>query len=188
MSLEIWFGPMFAGKSSAIIGTIRRNAFIRRTTLCLTHSLDTRYSDNSRIVTHDMVSYPAKAVSELMPLLESADFKDATCIIVEEAQFFKDLRNFALEAVEKHGKHLICVGLNGDAERKPFGEVIDLVPYADHVKHFSAMCAVCCDGTAGIFSFRSTKEVKEQVFVGADQHYIALCRRHYLLATQEKLD
>jgi thymidine kinase len=188
MSLEIWFGPMFAGKSSAIIGTLRRNAFIRRTTLCITHSLDKRYSDNSRIVTHDMVSYPAKAVSELMPLLESADFKEAACIIVEEAQFFKDLRNFALEAVEKHGKHLICVGLNGDAERKPFGEVIDLVPYADHVKHFSALCSACSDGTAGIFSFRSTKQVKEQVFVGAEQHYMALCRRHYLLATQEKLD
>jgi len=187
MSLEIWFGPMFAGKSSAIIGTLRRNAFIRRATLCITHSLDKRYSDNSRIVTHDMVSYPAKAVSDLMPLLETADFKGAACIIVEEAQFFKDLRNFALEAVEKHGKHLICVGLNGDAERKPFGEVIDLVPYADHVKHFSALCSACCDGTAGVFTFRSTKDIKEQVFVGADQHYMALCRRHYLLATQEKL-
>ena len=185
MSLELWLGPMFAGKSSAIIGTLRRHAFIKRKTFCITHTLDTRYtagaSSKSQIVSHDQESYPAKALSELMPVIELPEFKDAACIIVEEAQFFPDLRDFALEAVEKYGKHVICVGLNGDAERRPFGQLIELIPYTDVVKHFHALCALCCDGTPGIFTHKVDKLV-EQVFVGADDHYKALCRRHYLSA------
>jgi thymidine kinase len=116
-----------------------------------------------------------------MPVIELPEFKDAACIIVEEAQFFPDLRDFALEAVEKYGKHVICVGLNGDAERRPFGQLIELIPYTDVVKHFHALCALCCDGTPGIFTHKVDKLV-EQVFVGADDHYKALCRRHYLSA------
>ena len=53
MSLELLIGPMFAGKSSHILGTLRRHVFIGRNTLCITSSLDNRYSAAGRIVTHD---------------------------------------------------------------------------------------------------------------------------------------
>jgi thymidine kinase len=181
MSLDLYLGPMFAGKSSAAIGLIRRNAIIGRRTLCITSQLDTRYTNEPQIVSHNMEMSPAVAVATLKPLLETASFADAACIIVEEAQFFPDLKEFVLKAVEEHGKHVVCVGLDGDAERKPFGALNELLPYCDSVQKFKALCKQCGDGTAAIFTHRFEK-APQQISVGDGNQYAPLCRRHYLEA------
>lgn len=180
MSLELYLGPMFAGKSSAILGIIRRNEVIKRATLCLTSALDKRYTTEARIVSHNKESYPAVAVSELTPLLETPDFAAAKCIIIEEAQFFPDLRIFTLEAVETYGKHVICVGLDGDSERRPFGQLLELIPYSDKVQKFTALCTRCGDGTEAIFTYRKAGSPGAQIAVGGQDTYQPVCRRHYL--------
>ena len=180
MSLELYLGPMFAGKSSAILGVIRRNEVIHRTTLCITSALDKRYTTEARIVSHNKESYPAVAVNELTPLLETPNFAAAKCIIIEEAQFFSDLRSFALEAVETHGKHVICVGLDGDSERRPFGQLLELVPYSDKVQKFTALCTRCGDGTDAIFTYRKAGSPGTQIAVGGQDTYEPVCRRHYI--------
>jgi thymidine kinase len=186
MSLELYLGPMFAGKSSAILGILRRHAFIRRRTLCLTSSLDKRYSNDAKIVSHNQESYPATAVKELYDCIDTPEFHEASCIIIEEAQFFPDLKRFALTAVEVYGKEVICVGLDGDSERRPFGQLLDLVPYADNIEKFAALCSHCADGTAAIFSHRKVGSSEQQVSVGSSEQYEALCRKHYLAATAAK--
>jgi thymidine kinase len=182
MSLELYIGPMFAGKSSAILGILRRHAFIRRNTLCLTSSLDTRYSPDARIVSHNQESYPATALKYLYDCIDTEAFRSAACIIIEEAQFFTDLKKFALTAVEVYNKHVICVGLDGDSERRPFGQLLDLVPYADKIEKFAALCSRCADGTAAIFSHRKPGAPDTQVSVGSTDQYEALCRKHFLAA------
>lgn len=182
MSLDLYIGPMFAGKSSSIIGILRRHAFIGRNTICFTSSLDTRYSSEGSIVSHDKVQYPATALSTLLPQIDSLKFRAAHCIIVEEAQFFPDLKEFVLAAVETYGKYVICVGLDGDAERRPFGQLLDLIPFADSVVKFKAYCSRCCNGTEAIFTHRKVGPSETQISVGAADEYEALCRMHYLAA------
>ncbi|NBO71884.1 hypothetical protein EBV26_15620 [bacterium] len=182
MSLELYIGPMFAGKSSSIISILRRNAFIHRPTLCITNSLDRRYTLEAKVVSHDMDTYPATAVSTLLPLLESPQFHAAKCIIIDEAQFFTDLKEFVVTAVDIHEKDIICVGLDGDSERNPFGQIIDLVPYADTITKLKAFCTQCADGTHGIFSYRRAWAPQTQINVGTNDQYEALCRKHYLAA------
>ena len=182
MSLDLYIGPMFAGKSSSVIGIIRRHAFIGRKTICFTSSLDTRYSSEGSIVSHDQVKYPAKALSLLLPQLDSLEFRQADCIIVEEAQFFPDLKDFVLAAVETYSKHVICVGLDGDAERRPFGQLLDLIPFSDSVVKFKAYCSRCTNGTDAIFTHRKAGPSETQISVGAAEEYEALCRIHYLAA------
>lgn len=184
MRLELYIGPMFAGKSSYIIGILRRHTFIGRRTICFTSSLDTRYSSEGHVVSHDKIQYPAKAVRILLPELDTDTFRQAHCIIVEEAQFFSDLKEFVLAAVETHGKDVICVGLDGDAERKPFGQLLELIPFADSVVKLKAYCSHCSDGTDAIFSHRKTGISETQISVGASETYEALCRKHYLEAKQ----
>ena len=186
MSLELYMGPMFAGKSSSIISILRRNYFIRRSTLCITHSLDTRYSEEGRVVSHDKESYPAISISNLISLINTTSFTDAQCIIIDEAQFFPGLKLFVLEAVDIYNKDVICVGLDGDSERKPFGQLVDLVPHADNITKFKAFCTHCNDGTRAIFSYRRHGVPLTQISVGANEQYEALCRKHYLAA--RKLD
>jgi thymidine kinase len=185
MSLELYLGPMFAGKSSAVLGVIRRNLIIGRPTLCLTSALDKRYTAEAKIVSHNKDSYPATAVDRLCPLLGTVDFQRAECIIVEEAQFFTDLRPFVLAAVEEFGKAVICVGLDGDSDRRPFGQLLDLVPYADKIHKFTALCRRCGDGTDALFTFRKAGAPSTQIAVGSQDTYEPLCRLHYLEATHD---
>jgi thymidine kinase len=176
---------MFAGKSSAVLGVIRRNAIIGRPTLCLTSALDKRYTAEAKIVSHNKDSYPATAVNTLVPMLNSAEFQKADCVVVEEAQFFSDLRPFVLSAVEEFGKAVICVGLDGDSERRPFGQLLDLVPYADKIHKFTALCRRCGDGTEAIFTFRRAGAPQTQIAVGTEDTYEPLCRHHYLEAAHD---
>jgi thymidine kinase len=185
MSLELYFGPMFAGKSSTILGIIWRNKVIHRTTLCITSSLDKRYSQEARITSHNQESHPAVAVDMLMPLLDTPSFRAAHCLIIEEAQFFPDLLDFVVRAVDHHHKHVVCVGLDGDFERKPFGKLLDLIPYADKVEKLKALCMRCRDGTEAAFTHRKAGPLTCQVSVGGQDQYEPLCRRHYLEGRKE---
>ena len=177
MSLDLYIGSMFSGKSSAVIAALRRKAVVGIHTMCITHSADTRYAENS-IASHNGESYPATAVSELMPLLKSDEFSTSNYVIIEEANFFPDLKQFVLRAVETLGKNVLCVGLDGDYERKPFGQLLDLIPYADDIKKFKALCSICKDGTEACFTDRIS-EATDQLVVGGTDKYQALCRLHF---------
>jgi len=179
MSLDLYIGSMFSGKSSAVIAAIRRNAVVGIKTMCITHKADTRYKKNA-IVSHNGESYPATAVSELLPLLISNEFRSCSHVIIEEANFFQDLKQFVVCSVDILKKHVICVGLDGDFERKPFGQLLDLIPYADDVKKFKALCSICRNGTEACFTDRICANVTEQLVVGGTDEYQALCREHFL--------
>jgi thymidine kinase len=185
MSLELYIGPMFAGKSSTILGIVHRNTVIGRSTLCITNALDTRYSEEGAITSHNLISHPALALSALMPVLKLPAFRDASSVIIEEAQFFPDLVPFVLAAVDEHRKDVVCVGLDGDSNRRPFGRILDLVPFADKVKKLTALCTQCRDGTAAIFTHRKEGAPQGQVAVGGQDKYEPMCRKHYLAAMAE---
>ena len=184
MSLELYLGPMWAGKSSTVLGTLRRYKSIGWNILVLTAAADTRYG-TEMIVSHDKDSYPARSISALLPLLNDVEYSGAQLIVIEEAQFLPDLYEFVLAAVEKDAKHVICVGLDGDSDRKPFGDLLRLVPLCDKLTKLTALCSDCKDGTPALFSFyKNLKSV--QVQVGASEQYEPLCRKHFLRKTEAK--
>ena len=187
MSLELYIGPMFAGKSTEILGIIRRNKCIGRKTVCITHSIDTRYSTTGQIVSHNKDAAPALATDKLANLFHHPLVREADCIIVEEAQFFADLKAFVLPLVDTLQKHVICVGLDGDSNRAPFGQVLDLVPHADEIHKMKALCTRCADGTAALFTYRAPGAPTTQINVGTAATYEALCREHFLECEVDKL-
>ena len=170
---------MFSGKSTAVIGLLRRNRVIGRKTLCITSILDNRYTLDPRITSHDYESHPALAGRTLEPFLTNPKFMEADCVIIEEAQFFPDLVGFVLNAVEQLGKDVICVGLDGDSNRLPFGQLVALIPYCDSVKKLKALCSRCGDGTEAIFTFRKSGD-PNQISVGGPESYEPRCRWHFL--------
>jgi thymidine kinase len=187
MSLELLIGPMFAGKSSAIQSIVRRHESMGWSVFVVTNSMDTRYSDTPAVVNHDKIAIPAVAVKELLPLLTSADYIRARLVVIEEAQFFPDLLEFVRCVVDRDRKHCVVVGLDGDAERRPFGQVLDLVPHCDRVTKLTAMCKRCGDGTPALFTFAAASRAAEAnatgvPCVGSDDLYVPLCRKHYLAA------
>jgi thymidine kinase len=178
MSLNLVLGPMWAGKSSYILSKIRRYRAIGWEVYVITNALDHRYG-NYVISNHDNDQFPAVSVRNLLPLRDEQKYKEAKLIILEEAQFFQDLVSFVLKAVEEDGKHLIVVGLDGDSERRPFGDILKLIPYCDSVEKITSLCSECGDGTHALFSYRCI-HTSEQVAVGAEDMYKPLCRKHYI--------
>lgn len=178
MSLEIIVGPMFAGKSSYLLSTIRRYTAIGWSVLTITSDIDTRYATNA-ICSHNQEKYPARAVKLLMPLLQDTQYESANLIIIEESQFFDDLIEFVLHSVEHKNKFVVVVGLDGDSERRPFGKILELIPYCDKVTKVTSLCKLCGNGTPALFTHRKSPTT-DVINVGAAEQYEALCRKHYL--------
>jgi thymidine kinase len=180
MSLELIIGPMFAGKSSAIIRIVNRYRSIGYPILLVSHAADTRYGSEPMVVNHDNVRVPCFHWSDLVSHVEDAEYKAAKLVIIEEAQFFPRLREFVVRAVDIDRKDVIVVGLDGDADRKPFGEILELVPLADRVEKVRAFCADCSNGTEALFSYCKKADRVGQVCVGGADTYMPLCRYHYV--------
>jgi len=192
MSLELLLGPMFAGKSSALQTIVRRHRALGWPVMVITHAMDKRYGEDPQIVNHDLQRLPAIATDALVPLLSHSEYGSSKLIVVEEAQFFPDLVPFVLQAVDEDQKHVVVVGLDGDAERRPFGSVLDLVPYADRITKLTALCHLCADGTPAIFTHAHKEDAVEATAdgkpcVGAADKYTPMCRKHYLVARCKKM-
>jgi len=174
MSLRLVVGPMFAGKTTEIQAVIKRYKFVGRQVLVIKPAMDNRYSGDSAIVSHDQVSLEAVSVHDLKDALELADFKTASVIAIDEAQFFTGLCKFIETSIES-GKDVIVVGLDGDAEGRPFTEVLELVAIADSVDKKTALCVHC--GSPAMFTC-SLKKRENRLEVGGADMYEPTCRKH----------
>ena len=180
MSLEIITGCMFSGKSSYLLSSIRKYREIGWSIYIITSSFDKRYTTETKIVNHNQESCNAdSAVEKLSDVSNKKDYLDAKVVIIEEAQFYPDLVEFVLEAVEVYDKHVIVAGLDGDASRKPFGKLLDLIPYADTIIKLKALCKKCGDGTEALFTSKKVHD-SNIVDIGSSDKYEALCRKHYI--------
>jgi thymidine kinase len=181
MSLDIIIGPMFSGKSSRILSIVSRYEAIKTPILVIKHSSDTRYEfGHTDVVTHDKRKVPCISVQNLFYEEVMDRIGAYQVIIVDEAQFFDRLVPFVEHVVDTLGKNLYLVGLDGDSNRRRFGELLDCIPLADRVEKISAFCHRCSDGTPGLFSYRRKGPGDQQVIVGGPERYQSLCRKCYL--------
>jgi len=179
MSLEVVMGPMFSGKTSYIYSIVKRYRSIGVPVVVIKPTSDNRYSILPEIVTHDGFKFECVLTNRnLMEL--NHEFTKARVIVIEEAQFFDDLELFVRCMVESFKKNVIVVGLDGDYNRKPFGQVLQCIPIADKVTKLTALCSRCSDGTPALFSHRKVEE-SGQVLVGSTDKYEPLCRECYLM-------
>lgn len=181
MSLDIVLGPMFAGKSSYILTLVSRHNAIGTPVLVIKHSSDNRYLyGETSIVTHDQRHAVCSTVQSLNNGVLLDRVRQHRVIIVDEAQFFSGLVAFVEWAVDVEGKQVYLMGLDGDSNRKPFGEILECIPLADRIERLTAFCKRCGNGTPGIFTYRRQGPADQQVIVGGLDMYEASCRECYL--------
>jgi thymidine kinase len=172
--LEIWLGPMFSGKTTQLIQTYKKYAYIGKQVVVVNYAEDRRYHD-TMLSTHDKIMIPCIQSHSLVDIRDRLTAADV--IIINEGQFFGDLYKIVLELVDLYRKSVYICGLDGDFQRKPFGKILDLIPHCDKITKLNALCAICKDGTPAIFSKRISSE-SEQVVIGSD-NYMPLCRSCY---------
>lgn len=173
--LELIVGPMFSGKTTALLDIYEQNK--DKSIVVLNYNLDKRY-DESMLSTHDKKMIPCihvNMISEIWKKQSNHPIHSAELILINEGQFFDDLFEIVLDMVENGKKHVYICGLDGDYQRKKFGNLLDLVPHCDKITKLNANC-VC--GKPAIFSHRFV-HVKNQVLIGSSDSYIPLCRDCY---------
>jgi thymidine kinase len=179
--LEIILGGMYAGKTSRLVEIYKQCKFCNISVAVINHSIDTRY-DDELLSTHDKIKIPCIKTDTLLKLLHndsteiSNNIYTSEVILINEGQFFTDLEEFVILLLSKGKKIYVC-GLDGDFERKKFGQILDLIPLCDKVTKLTSLCSICKNGTPGIFSKRITEETQQTV-VGSD-NYIPVCRKCY---------
>jgi thymidine kinase len=171
MSLEVVMGPMFAGKTTYAISALRKYTALGKTVLVIKPALDTRYGYGSFLHTHTGDSIPCMNVATLNSVT-NAMIAAYDVFILDESQFFNGLIGFVEELVERYRKKVIVIGLSGDFARRPFGQMLDLIPLADKVTHLTALC-LC--GKDAHFSKRLNPN-PGQVIIGGPEMYVPSCR------------
>jgi thymidine kinase len=175
MSLKLILGCMYSGKTTEILRIVNSLKHINEIPIIIKPKIDDRYSSD-KISTHNKQEYKCQTIENLS---EFKNLNDVKYIIIEEAQFFKDLLLFVIDQVEIKNKNVIVVGLDGDSDRENFGEIHKLYSLCDDIIKLKAYCSICKDGTLGIFSKRIS-DSKDKVLVGSEGDYIAVCRKCYL--------
>lgn len=173
--LELIIGPMFSGKSTELIRRIRLLQKIDKKVLVVKPTIDSRYIVD-KITTHNFESV------ECMILDRLSDINNIICdyhtIVIDEGQFFNDLKSTVIMWLNTYSINIIVGGLDGDFQKKPIGMILDLIPHSDSCVKLSSLCNICKDGTPAPFSLRTVKS-NDTVLVGGAESYIPVCRAHY---------
>lgn len=177
--LTLLLGCMFAQKTTELLRRIRRYKSIGYSVLVVNYAEDTRYGTN-KIVSHDADSWNARSVIKLEEIHHEITNGDFKVIIIDEGQFFSDLFEYVTKWSDKLPVHIIVAGLDGDSERRPFGDMLRLIPWAEEVARLDAFCAFCKDGTAAHFSKYVAGKKEGQVEIGGADRYLPVCRHHFI--------
>jgi thymidine kinase len=187
MSLDIFIGPMYAGKTSLLIEKYTENK--NKTKIIIDYDINgtSNMDVNMDIMsTHDNITldnvYKTKELQNLYEINnyncfskdihnEKYDnFINATHIYINECQFFPDLKRFVLGCL-RLGVRVYLFGLDGDFKQEKFGQVLDLIPFCSSLTKLKGKCQYCDNDS--IISHRITKD-KEQYLTNANC-YIPLC-------------
>jgi len=190
--LEIILGSMYSGKTSRLVEIYKQCKFCNISVVVINHSIDTRY-DDELLSTHDKIKIPCiktetlfdiypydlnleEGVQNIPRVTDKFKIVASEVVLINEGQFFSDLEEFVKILLTNDKKVYVC-GLDGDFERKKFGQILNLIPLCDKVTKLTSLCSICKNGVPGIFSKRITLET-EQTVIGSD-NYIPVCRKCY---------
>lgn len=124
---------------------------------------------------------PCISVEELVQMNDVA-LKTYDCFIIDEAQFCrKSDVEFFVHIVDDLGIPVICYGLRADFQQNLFEGSQWLLAWADKIEEIKTVCW-CGKGArcnARIDAKGRIIRAGEQVMVGANESYIALCRKHF---------
>jgi thymidine kinase len=191
-SITIYTGPMFSGKTHALMARLQSKGRAHRRVLVVKPELDDRFHSLAEIVSKQrtaekfekhasMAAYPIKSALDLGPLIRDLD---PDVLGVDEAQFFDDAIGRVLDVVAHQcggrigdieiprNLEVYAAGLDLDAWGRPFGPMPNLLAFADRVEKFTANCFQCGQDA------RLTQKIGGsggRIEVGADDLYEARC-------------
>lgn len=192
--LKITFGCMFSSKTQTLLAAVTNFITFNEIhksqnprVLIINSVKDNRkINKNGNLTTHNKYkeyTFPSCVENVSLENLNdlSEDFiKKFDYIAIDEAQFFSDLKSFVDKCLLLN-KYIHCAGLIADSEKKPFGDLYLLIPYADEVTQLKAFCKECryWYKNAVFTKWISSEKKESQTNIGAEGKYVPVCGKHY---------
>ena len=73
--------------------------------------------------------------------------------------------------------------LSGTSFRKPFNDILDLIPKCEKIKQLNAICKIC--SSTASFTLRTTVDDRVELIGGTDM-YMPVCRECFNFKTQQQ--
>ncbi|KAA2212877.1 thymidine kinase [Teichococcus oryzae] len=179
--LTVFCGPMFAGKSTALLEQAAHARARGLRARLLKPAFDTRRGAG-RLTTHDGLSMEAAPVATL-PGLGSPEIPHGTgTVLLDEIQFMES-PSFDGDVVEGiralllAGVDVTAGGLDMDWQGRPFRTTGMLCAMATSVTKLRARCAVC--GAPATMTQKTGGDAGRAVELGAGDLYQARCGTHW---------
>jgi len=200
--LSLLIGCMFAQKTTELLRRVRRYKSIGYKVLLVNFIGDDRYGKDC-VASHDKDIEKAVCVSSLSEIDRMVSSGDYNVVAIDEGQFFPDLFEYVTNWADRLPIHIVVAGLDGNANREPFGDMLRLVPHAEEVERLSAFCSMCRDGTVATYSKKMVgadpvpplrrdlslqgapfvRDLQNQIVIGGADIYKPVCRKHFLYST-----
>ena len=179
MKLNVIHGPMFSGKTKALLELIRQCPDPDR--LVFKHLVDDSRCHN-RLSCHDAGltnKIDAISIGSLYQVLEYVT-TETRAAFVDEVQFFDPATSLKAIAMLRESfpeLALTVCGLDLDFKGKPWQTMLVLKGTADHVQHLVGHCAVCDDPATHSFLKAGSPAPGSLVLTGGAEKYEPRCLR-----------
>lgn len=174
MSVTLFGGPMFGGKSTELIRMIDRAQRGNKRVLSIKSSVDDRNGRDDLIHSHNDQTAPALVITRLAEV-PPEDAARADVIAIDEGQFFADL-DAHCDAWAAAGKRVYVAALLSDADQNPWPAVVPVAAKATHIEMCLAVCAMCGSDEAPFTVRRPGFRADSIVAVGGADEYRSVCR------------
>lgn len=174
------YGAMGSSKTANAL-MVEYNYFERgKRALLVKPRLDSR--DGDRVIRSRMGLAREGILLEDLEGMRDEEIQRHDCVIVDEAQFATRRQvEFLVHVVDDLGVPVICYGLRTDFRREFFEGSLWLMAWADVIEEIKTVCwcgrAATCNARIG--EDGRMIEAGEQILMGGNDRYAALCRRHH---------
>jgi len=173
-------GPMYAGKTSAILQEILWLKHCNHNVLVIKPDIDTRYSA-THIETHNRLSFPCFSMKNWDHVIDNYTLMPYNyhTVVLDEIQFME--QNATIDNVNtmlSNGVNVIAAGLDQDSRGRPFETTALLLALSDDISKIRSICTVC--GRTATKTQRNDETLDERVLVGSVGMYEPRCLDHWI--------
>lgn len=186
--LYFYYSAMNAGKSTVLLQSSHNYHERGMRTLLLTPVIDQR-AGAGKIASRIGLIKNASTFGEdddLLALVSTSNQQNAlACILIDEAQFLSRPQVEQLSHVaDDLSIPVLCYGLRTDFQGNLFPGSAALLGWADNLIELKTICHCGRKATMNLRTDAEGKPIKEgeQVEIGGNERYVAMCRRHFVEA------
>ena len=183
--LHFFYSTMNAGKSTTLLQSnhnyLESNLY---TLLFIPEQIGNK--SNGKIISRIGLNADATVIDDKYDFYEEikkSNFKDISCIFVDEAQFITQNQVHSLGKIaDKLNIPVMCYGIRTDFQGKLFEGSQELLALADNLKELKTICSMCDKKATMVVRLDKNGKVLlegEKVLIGGNEIYKTVCRKHF---------